>query len=62
MWRALTKLVSKWAHMHVWKVCRTETLERCSTGLRYSSKEYIRLHTLQCETCGMIKLIQHNIK
>lgn len=62
MWNALIKLILKWAHMHKWEVERTELVEKRDTQRYHSSLTYIRIYTLQCKKCGMLKCVKCNIK
>ena len=61
MWNALIKLILKWAHMHKWEVERTELVEKKDTQRYHSSLTYIRIYTLQCKKCGMLKCVKCNI-
>lgn len=62
MWNALIKLILKWAHMHKWEVEMTELVEKKDKQRYHSSLTYIRIYTLQCKKCGMLKCVKCNIK
>lgn len=48
--------------MDKWEVERTELVEKKDTQRYHSSLTYIRIYTLQCKKCGMLKCVKCNIK
>lgn len=54
MWKALVKLVEKWACCHEWKTYhKTYTYEN-----DYDKRPWKVEHTLICQKCGKIKKIK----